>query len=1082
MTSKREFNFGKHYNDFAEHNNECSKKDLEMIISTIEKDELSTRIYKIKDGFILKLYSPKELITISSIVPILTNLDFNVLTEDTFEVVSDKSIYFMHRYLFKLNNNFDCDISDSDVSSFINKIIISSFQNKISNISLNKISYLGKIDFRYVQLLMTYITYCKQIKFTIDNNTIISLLEKNYILTLAIIDLFIAKFSTNNIKKNKVNIEEQQNKINDLLLKIKNPTLEKVIKMMFNLVNATVRTNFYLNKSFISIKIKTELLNLSFKPVSFADVFVFSEDFEAIHIRNSSVSRGGIRWSDRADDYRTEVFGLAKTQLAKNSIIVPSGSKGGFYIKKPFTDKNFVVECYKNFLKGILDITDNIVNDKVVHPKIAIYDDEDPYLVVAADKGTATFSDYANDVSEEYGFWIKDAFASGGKNGYDHKKLAITARGTWESVKRHLLELNLDIDKDTIKTIGIGGMMGDVFGNGALYSKNIQLVAVFNQDHIFLDPNPNLEKSYAERLRMFNALEGWDKYDEKLLSKGGAIYNRNDNHIILSKEIIEMLEITTEEHKKSITGDELIKYILKSNVDLLFNGGIGTFIKSESESDNDVSDKSNDNIRINGNEIGAKVIGEGGNLGMTQLGRIEYALFGGKCNTDAIDNSAGVSCSDHEVNIKIALNKAVDDEYITLSKRNKALDAMEEDVSKMVLLDNFLQTKIISIEETFNRGPSVLKYINLITTLENDGLLKRKNECLPNGQEIANRSLTNASLFKPELSVLLSYSKIYIKNKALETNISDHPYCSDYLYNYFPSLMREKFKDYILNHKLKKDIIITSLVNEFVNLLGSSAFIDIQNITSASVDNILKAYLSVKKVFNLDELINNINNLDSSVPLHTKYSAQYLISQNVIKNICNMLSLFSDYINDQNAIESFVLTGSELDKTYSSMSKEPNNYYCNQNDIIYLNTNLPQNINNKLTELNKFRGIIPISIIANINKISVINSIIIYNEIDKIMSLQTIKCLISVGKMKKYWDWIATMKALQSISVLHIEIVNYLVANKENSKYFANKCQKSLLSYNAMVNKLKTENADILAMSMLIIESVNVIKKELQNK
>ncbi len=1070
MIKQNIIEFEGHYNDFAEHNSKNKKIDEEMLQDAIKNNKICARIYKISEGFIIKLYSSNGIIPLCNIVPILTNLGFKTITEDTFKAGQ----YFIHRYLVNTEDGIVCDISDPDVSKFIIDVIFAVLDNKIGDIALNRIAYLGKINIRYSQLITAYIAYTKQIKFSIDYASIMALLQTNYLFTIALVDLFIAKFSNATI--NKKEVDKAHDNIIKMLSENKNIALEKVITMMINLINATVRTNFYLNKNFISLKIKSDQLDLGAKPVPFAEIFVFSDDFEAIHIRNGAVSRGGLRWSDRGDDYRTEVFSLAKTQLAKNSIIVPSGSKGGFYVKKSGADKAFAVECYKNFLRGMLDITDNIVNGKIVQPKIAIYDNEDAYLVVAADKGTATFSDYANEISAEYKFWIQDGFASGGKNGYDHKKLAITANGTWESIKRHLLELDINIKNDTITAVGIGGMMGDVFGNGLIYSKNIKLIAVFNEKHIFIDPNPDTDVSYKERKRMFVALDGWDKYNAKLISKGGAVYSKNDTHIKLSKEAIEVLGITNESHQKSLSGDELIRYILQADVDLLFNGGIGTFIKAESESNSDVNDKTNDAIRLNGSEIGAKVIGEGGNLGMTQLGRIEYSMNGGKCNTDAIDNSAGVSCSDHEVNIKIALNKAVSDKKITLEERNKTLELMQDDVSYMVLTDNKLQTRIISISEQLDKGSSVLKYINLIKTLEESSLIKRRNESLPSDQEIINRSVSGCGLFKPELSVLLSYSKIYIKDLLLPTKIAEHKYFFDYLIKYFPPLMSAKFGNYIENHQLKNNIIITGIANEFVNLLGPSAFVDVQNITSCSAEKILIAYMAVKKIFDLDVIIDEIDNLDSSVPLYAQYSASYLLADIIKKSIYNVLSVFGSDIENQKILDKFIEIANDLHSNGIGQNK----LFSAQSEEIYINDHLTKNLSKKLIIISKLRGIINIASIIVKTKSDIKNVSEIYNSVDKVMGLQSIKSTMSISKIGNYWDCVAIIKSLQSLSVLHSDIVAFLVIKKQNIKYFNKKCEISLTKYDSVIKKLK--NASILAMSSLVIECMIDVKKELEIK
>ncbi len=1078
--SQKLMEFPSYYSQFAEHTSQCKKEDVEFLQRSVKEKSMLARIYQTNQDFVLKLYNWDKIIVLSDIVPILTNLGLITISEDTFKVGAN----YMHRYLLELENGISANLADPEVQEYIIKIIKNVLSGLYENKPLNRISYLGKIDIKYVNLLSAYVAYAKQIKFSVDTIAMFNVLQQNYNLSIFLVDLFAFRFNTEINEKNRSRqVKLVKEKINTFLAGNKNPLVEKVTNILLKLIEATVRTNFYVPgvKSFLSLKIKVEKLNLGIRPVPHAEIFVFSNDFEAVHIRNSAVARGGMRWSDRADDYRTEVFGLAKTQLEKNSIIVPSGSKGGFYIKKLLYNKDFVVECYKNFIRGMLDITDNIVTGKTLPPpNVIIYDENDPYLVVAADKGTSTFSDFANQLSSEYNFWLQDAFASGGSHGYDHKKLGITARGAWESIKRHLSELGINIEKDIITVTGIGGMMGDVFGNGLLYSENIKLIFAINQDHIFIDPKPDAKKSFKERKRMFKELNGWDKYSKELISKGGGVYLRNDLNIKLSTEALTLLEITDEKHKKSLSGEELIQYVLKAEVDLLFNGGIGTFIKSENESNGDVNDKFNDNIRVNGNEVGAKVIGEGGNLGMTQLGRIEYCLAGGKCYTDAIDNSAGVSCSDHEVNLKIALNSAVAEKKITLSERNKILETMQEEVSEFVLIDNKLQTRIVSVMENFDTGTKALKYINLIKTFEDNKLLSRKSQSLPVAEEIINRSIAGKGLTKPEISVLLSYSKIDLKERILSTNLADCKWLNCYFSEYFPSLMLKKFDKYVQNHPLKKNIFATCLANDFINLLGPSTFIDIQNIVpNATIEDILKAFVMIKKIFNIDQIIEEIENC--AISLHVKYNAFYMVLSIVKKNICNLISCLQSNIKDDKITDKFIKIAKDLHvKMFSD--KSTIGYQSIHSQEAYINDHLPEHLMAQLKAINKLRGVIPISSIAVLTNKPALEIKEIYQGLDKAMNLSEIKYVLLEAKIKNYWSWIASIKLFKMITILHINLVIELLGNKNSLEHFTKKCFESLASHDNLLKKLKNEEADILAISTLVLDSITMIKKELESK
>ncbi|HEX4759789.1 MAG TPA: NAD-glutamate dehydrogenase domain-containing protein, partial [Thermoleophilaceae bacterium] len=562
----------------------------------------------------------------------------------------------------------------------------------------------------------------------------------------------------------------------------------------------------------------------------------------------------GIRWSDRREDFRTEVLGLMKAQMVKNAVIVPVGAKGGFVVKRPplTGDREAlneeVVRCYRTFISALLDVTDNIVGGEIEPPpNVVRYDEDDPYLVVAADKGTATFSDVANEIARGYGFWLDDAFASGGSSGYDHKKMGITARGAWESVKRHFREMGSDIEHEDFTVVGIGDMSGDVFGNGMLLSRHIKLVAAFNHRDIFVDPNPDPARSFEERRRLFELpRSSWSDYDNGLISKGGGVYPRSAKSIPLSEEAREALGV----EEANLAPNDLIKALLRAPADLLWNGGIGTYVKATLESHSDAGDKANDSVRVDASELRCKVVGEGGNLGLTQRGRIDYAVDGGRINTDAIDNSAGVDCSDHEVNIKVLLRPIVTDGELSEAERDELLHDMTERVAALVLKDNYEQAETLSMSEA--QAASMLDvHARMIRRLEQSTRLDRELEALPSDDEIAERKREHRGLTRPELATLLAYSKIYLYRQLLDSDVPEDPYLSKELEEYFPSPLPERYADRMKEHRLRREITATQVSNNTLHGAGSTFVFRLHEETGAPPSAIARAYTVAREVFGM---------------------------------------------------------------------------------------------------------------------------------------------------------------------------------------------------------------------------------------
>jgi glutamate dehydrogenase len=676
---------------------------------------------------------------------------------------------------------------------------------------------------------------------------------------------------------------------------------DRILRSFVGVIDATLRTSYFISYrsgryrdgkradggpvDYVSFKFDSSRVPDLPKPKPYREIFVYGPRVEGVHLRFGPVARGGLRWSDRREDFRTEVLGLVKAQMVKNTVIVPVGSKGGFFCKQlpdPALDRdawfNEGVACYKRFINGLLDITDNLVDGKVVHPEgVVRHDADDPYLVVAADKGTATFSDIANGIAQAHGFWLDDAFASGGSVGYDHKGMGITAKGAWESVKRHFRALGRDSQKEDFTVVGIGDMSGDVFGNGMLLSKHIRLVAAFDHRHIFIDPNPDAAASFKERARMFKLpRSSWEDYNPKLISKGGGIWPRSAKSVPLSPEARAALGI--EGNVSALSPAELMSAILKAPVDLLWNGGIGTYVKSSRETNADVGDRANNALRVNGNELRCKVVGEGGNLGLTQLGRVEAALHGVLLNTDFIDNSAGVDTSDHEVNIKILLNGEVRRKKLTLDARNKLLAAMTDEVERLVLTDNYRQNQALSLMQRMSLTRLGSKQ-HFIRTLESQGLLDRQIEYLPSDAEIAERKARGLGLTRPELSVLLSYSKLVAFQQLLDSDVPEDPYLSKELVRYFPEPLQKKYAKAMEEHRLKREIIATAVTNSTINRMGATFLLRMQEDSGRSPGEVAKAFTITRETLDARELWTQIDALDGKVAEAVQIDALQVIWQ-----------------------------------------------------------------------------------------------------------------------------------------------------------------------------------------------------------
>ncbi|AOE49311.1 NAD-glutamate dehydrogenase [Kangiella sediminilitoris] len=853
---------------------ESAMVDIDNIEELSDDWPLGMFLYRLQDDESLrfKLYHKDTPLALSAVMPMLENMGLTVIDETPYEVSSERLgdyriLDFDVRYE-------EADIDVEQIRDNFHKAFAKAWYKQAENDGFNRLILAGGLDWRQVAVLRAYAKYMWQINFTFSQVYIEQTLAQYPEIANSIVELFELKFNPNDefsqrryaLKKSQLLKEVQE---------VESLDQDKIINKYIELIEATLRTNFFQpdedgkDKPYISFKLNPSIITDMPKPVLMYEIFVYSPRVEGVHLRGGKVARGGLRWSDRREDFRTEILGLVKAQQVKNSVIVPVGAKGGFVCKQLPTSDNreayFAegVECYKTFIRALLDITDNYVNDKLVHPRdVVVHDEPDAYLVVAADKGTATFSDIANGISEEYGHWLGDAFASGGSNGYDHKAMGITAKGAWESVKQHFREMGVDCQNEDFTVVACGDMSGDVFGNGMLLSKHIRLQVAFNHMHIFVDPNPDAATSYKERERLFNlSRSGWNDYKTDLISKGGGVFERSAKKIDLTPEIQEMLGVKA----KSLSPTEFIHAALKMKADLFWNGGIGTYVKSSKESHQQVGDRANDSLRVDGKDMQVKVIGEGGNLGCTQLGRIEYMQHGGRANADFIDNAGGVNCSDNEVNIKILLNGVVSDGALTVKKRNNLLARMTDEVSDIVIEDNYRQTQSISITES--RAPAMVKeHMRFIHGLEKSVNLDRKLEFLPTDEELLEREANGRGLTRAELAVLLAYGKIELKDSLCIPEVTENSYFESYLFEYFPKPLRKNYAENMLKHPLKDEIIAMSLANEMVNLMGTNFVFRVIDEVGANIGEVAQCYVMAKETFDLKGLFESIEALDNKIP------------------------------------------------------------------------------------------------------------------------------------------------------------------------------------------------------------------------
>ncbi|MBP9837231.1 MAG: NAD-glutamate dehydrogenase [Proteobacteria bacterium] len=849
--------------------------DVNLEISITEPTDNELNNY-----FNLNIYRQGEGFTLSGIVPFLENIGFEIISENLTNIKNTQDFLIsIHKIKVRFNSQDKIELENIK-SSFLPAIKLI-LLGRAENDKLNQLLINPGLTYLNISILRTLCNYLWQIKSATSLNALVITLTTNPVVASLLVKYFETKFNPeifkNNLDARKTEISNIKQEFIETLKKVKILADDRNLRKLLNVIDASVRTNFYRlrNETRISLKISCKDIEQMPLPRPLFEIFVNAPDFEGVHLRGGTVARGGIRWSDRNDDYRTEVLGLMKTQMLKNAIIVPVGAKGGFVLKNRPTNPAelpaAVKNCYIRYVRSLLEVADNKVKDKIVPPaNCIIYDNNDPYFVVAADRGTATFSDLANAIAtDEFNFWLKDAFASGGSNGYDHKKLGITSRGAWETVSRHFREIGIDPMEQEFTVVGIGDMSGDVFGNGLLRSNKAKLLAAFDHRHIFLDPNPEPESSFAERKRIFNLPQSsWKDYNPSLISSGGGIYDRSEKEIKLSSEIRTSLGITQD----SLSGQELIRAILMAPVDLLWNGGIGTYIKAAIEDNIQVGDRTNDEVRVNAKDLRVKIVGEGGNLGCTQKGRIEYSKIGGRINTDAIDNSGGVNLSDLEVNLKILLSAPTSRGEITFDERNKLLASIADETCLKVLERNRNQSLAISLGVRASRKR--MSYIKaLMNNYEKEGIFSREKEDLPDDTTIEHRIELKAGLTRPELAILIGYAKMELSKVILDSDLCDDEFLDAYLDNYFPKSLVSRFTKDVHHHPLRKEIIATEIANKIIDTMGATYLYRTTLETGMSNHEVIKSFISAFFILDADSLIKELNTLD-----RPSTSRQHLVS------------------------------------------------------------------------------------------------------------------------------------------------------------------------------------------------------------
>ncbi|MEE9375347.1 MAG: NAD-glutamate dehydrogenase [Rhizobiaceae bacterium] len=994
----------------------------------------------------LKMFHLNSALPLSIRVPMLENMGFRVIEESTFDIIrNDGSKVFLHDMILENANGAPIDRQQTDI--LLKEALLALWGNETDSDNFNALILRVGLNWKQAALFRAYAGYLRQIRSRFTITSMAETLINHEKITAQLFDLFTIRFNpstTNRTAKEQAKIK----KITSLLEAVQSSDDDRILRNMLNMIIATLRTNFYspvLNTKgsdaaptpVLAFKVDPAAINIMPKPVPYREIFVSSPRVEGLHLRFGPVARGGLRWSDRSQDYRTEVLGLVKAQQVKNAVIVPVGSKGGFIPKHLPTggDRNAWFEegkfAYKVFISSLLSLTDNLINGKVVPPKMIVrHDGDDPYFVVAADKGTSTFSDTANAISQANDFWLDDAFASGGSAGYDHKKMGITARGAWEAVKRHFREIDRDIQSEPFTAAGVGDMSGDVFGNGMLLSKQTQLIAAFDHRDIFIDPNPDCASSFKERARIFKLnRSSWQDYNKKLISKGGGIFPRSAKTITLSKQAAAAIGFNAGNH----TPQAIMNAILKAPVDLMWFGGIGTYIRASHESDVDAGDRGNDAIRVTARELRCKAIGEGANLGVTHPARIEFNMLGGRCNSDAIDNSAGVNSSDVEVNIKIALAAAMKSKKLSRAKRNTLLVSMTKTVAELVLRNNYLQTLSISLSQ--KRGMEDFSHHQrLMQSLEARNLLDRVVEDLPDEAMLAERQKTATPLTRAEIGVLLAYAKIVALDDLVASKVPDDPYLKNLLVDYFPPKMQKTYAKEITNHRLHREIIGTVLANSMINRGGPTFLSRVADRTGAKLETIAQAYVAVRDAFQLPAINNAIDALDTKISGDTQLQLYTIVQDRVIEQTV----WFVRYGDFSKGIASTTKAyASAVETLMPKLEKIVPPFLAtriNHETAEFISAGVPKELARTLARL-PIAGLIPdINFAAHQTNKSLTQAATTFFSITEAFQIGKMAEAVDTIETNDYYDGLALDRALQNLNQARRDIVIDALSSNGNAK------------------------------------------------
>jgi len=1022
----------------ADFNTHIAVTDIDRLDAITPEQPLIVHLYRTpeEEGLELlrfKVYGREQPMALSDVLPMLERMGLRVLEARPYEIeCSDGARFWILDFDMSTSSGIDIDVLV--IKDIFQEAFIQVCHGVMENDGFNRLVLGAGLRWRQVTLLRALAKYQVQTRLPLSQSYMENTLAQYPELARKLVVLFEMRFDP---AQQEDAGPRMQTFIDDIVASIDKVTSldsDRILRQFLHLIQALLRTNYFhrdthgMGQRFLSFKLDPAQVPFLPLPLPAYEIFVYSPRVEGVHLRGGAVARGGIRWSDRREDYRTEVLGLMKAQMVKNAVIVPVGAKGGFVVKALPEDRDAlareVLDCYRTFIRALLELTDNWVSGELVSPtQVVRYDHDDPYLVVAADKGTATFSDSANEIAQSLGYWLDDAFASGGSSGYDHKKIGITARGAWEAVKRHFRELGLDTQRQPFTVVGVGDMSGDVFGNGMLLSEQIRLVAAFNHAHIFIDPDPDVTRSYQERQRLFQLpRSSWEDYNAELLAPGGGIYRRSAKRIILSEQVRRALGT----EQQQLTPNELIQIILRAPVDLLWNGGIGTYVKATSETHLMVGDRANDSVRIDASELRCQVVAEGGNLGFTQLGRVEYAQAGGRINTDFIDNSGGVDCSDHEVNIKILLRQVVTNGDMTLKQRDELLVEMTDAVAALVLEHSYQQTQAISIAAA--QAPLMLAdYARFIRLLEKGGRLKRRLEFLPNDEQLTERQNRNEGLTRPEIAIFFAYSKIELYQALHATDISEDPYLSAELADYFPGQMRLRFAEQMKVHPLRREIIATQITNSLVNRMGSTFVMRLQDMTGAMPVEIARCYTAVREIFHVRDYWHAIEALDNQIS--TAVQLQMLIDTRRLLDQATvwLLRHQPQPVDIAAMIARYQPALDPLQQQLPKLLREEARHSMHQQRRDLVKAGVPKELALQVVLMDFLYAVLDITEVATITTSDVIKTAEIYFELDAKLSLFWLRNRIRDLPRQDLWQRKARTGLLDELQAVAREVTHQVV-------------------------------------------------------